>query len=276
MISKGFERLNQHLSLAAYAIVVDLIGFFITLGLIGFSGENKFTLKFAIETGLPSISSVIDQNYATGGINFQLIGNNAGEITSFVFLTFILFLIIGSWIQAGFIGLLHEVVRHNRGSFGLFMDYARRFFIRMLGLEILIILFMIVTTAILLVLLNIVGAILLIILFIVLRILLIYWEFTIVVEDLGVREAFSRCREHFRNREEHTMQVIIAILLTSMVFGLLVNGLWHPVVLFFAIFGYGYIATGLQVALMFTLHQILQKENQIDGNGHDSLPTPAE
>ncbi len=276
MISKGFERLNQHLSLAAYSIVTDLIGFFFSLGLTGFPGESKFTLKFAIETGLPSIASVIDQKYATGGLNLQLIGNDAGTTTSFIFLTFIFFLIVGSWIEAGFIGLLHEVVQNNRVSFHQFLEYGRRFFLRMLGLEIFIILFMIITTAILLLILNFVGAILMIVLFIILRILYIYWEFTVVVEDLGVWEAFTRCREHFRNREEHTVQVIIAILFTGMVFGLVVNGLWHPVVLFLAIFGYGYIATGLQVALMFTLHQILYNQNRLDGSGNDSLPTPVE
>ena len=49
-------------------------------------------------------------------------------------------------------------------------------------------------------LLCIIGVIAFLVIFLIFRIKYIYWEFTMVSEDLGISEAFSLSRVHYANR----------------------------------------------------------------------------
>ncbi|MBO8171622.1 MAG: hypothetical protein H0Z33_07020 [Bacillaceae bacterium] len=256
MISEGFSKLRDHLSLVLYPILFDLLAFVVGIAVSGFPGQSKMTFKFSLNVGLPSISHVLDQNVMANGFS---ISTDGSAVPMLLILLFIIFFIIGAYLQAGFIGLLHEAAKGRETSLDRFMRYAGQYWLTYLGINIIIFLFMIVVGGLLILTLSIAGVMIFLILFLVLRILYIYWEFTVITDEVGLAEAFTRSRAYFRNRTPDTVTVIVAIIGINFLFGLVVNALWNPFVLFLAILGYGYIATGMQLSLMLTLHQILGK-----------------
>jgi hypothetical protein len=253
MISQAFSILGRNKSLAMYPIILDLMSFLIGIAVIGFRGEPKLTLKLALDVGLPSISSVLDRNIMVNGVHFSM---NGPSVPMILVVLFFVFLCIGAFLQGGFIGLLYEAGRGQRVSLNLFLEYAKKFWFRFLALELLVVIFSMVLGGLLILVLKILGAILFIILFLVLRVLYIYWEFTVVVEDCGIGEAFTRSREHFGNRVPETMSVIISMIGMNAAFALVIHALWNPLVFIVTLLVYGYVATGMQMALMLTLNEI--------------------
>lgn len=259
MITEAYEKLSRVKGLAMYPIFFDLTAFIIGLAIVGFHGTSKFTLKFSLNTGLPSISNVVDQSLMANGMIFS---TNGAAIPAVMILAFIVFLPLGSFIQGGFIGLLYNLVFVSETvSFREFMNYGKKYWLRFLILQ-LIIMAVLILGILLAIVLSIIGALLFLIGFFILRIHYIYWEFTIVVEDLSVREAFIKSREYFTNRVSDTVSIILSIIGLNLLFGILVNSMWNPVVFFISILAYGYLASGLQIALMMSLQQI--SINQLD------------
>ena len=102
-------------------------------------------------------------------------------------------------------------------------------------------------------LLSIIGLIAFMVIFMVLRIAYIYWECTIVADDVGVIEAFSRSKSYFNNRSPELSSIILGILVFNFFFALVVNFLWHPLAVIVLIPIYCYVASGMQLALMMSL-----------------------
>jgi hypothetical protein len=253
MITEAYEKLSRVKALALYPIVLDLAAFLIGLAIIGFAGTSKFTFKFSLNPGLPSISDVIDQNMMANGL---LISTNSASLPMAMVLAFIVFWVIGAFVQAGFIGLLYEVTFVGESiSYSDFIMYGKKYWVRFLLLELIVMAFLIVG-ALVSIPFSIFGVLLFLVVFFVLRILYIYWEFTLVAEDCSVGEAFTRSRKNFRSRIPETTNVIISLLLLNLLFGFLVNSMWNPVIFLVAILAYGYLATGLQISLMMSLREI--------------------
>jgi len=246
MENRVSSLLGRNVSLVLIPIVMDLTTFFLGLMTTGFWGESKLTFKLILNVGIPSIAQILEQNIMAGALNF-----NIGQFSSFgvAIILFLVFFIAGAFIEAGFIGLVFELAAKEQSpTLDLFMDYAQRFWVRMLGLR-LIILVITLLGMLLAIPFSILGALAFMI-FIVLRIRYIYWEFTIVSEDMTVAAAFQQSRRYYEHRTPELTNVIIAMVLINFLASLLVNLFWSPLIVFLGIFIYNYIATGLQLALM--------------------------
>lgn len=252
MIGKAFDRLRRSTSLVAYPVVLDLLALMLGVAFGGFHGHSRFTLKFSLGVGLPSVSNLLDQNVMANGVNLSFGG---AALPGAMVLLGLAFLLLTAYVQGGFIGLLHEAARDRPVSFGLFQEYAGALWLRFLGINLLVGLFVLAVGGISLVL-GPVGIVLFLILYLTLRVLYVYWEFTVVVERCGIGEAWGQARAFFRNRTADTATVILTILASNFAFALVLNGLWSPPVMVLGIIAYGYVATGLQLALMLTLHDI--------------------
>jgi hypothetical protein len=248
MLNRAFSTLNRNLGLILIPIFMDLASFLLGLMTIGFWGESKVHLKLALDVGLPSIATVLEQNVLASGFSFNF-GDGVGA-WGFAFLLFLLFFVLGAYCEAGFIGLLYQAVAKDAPStLDTFLYYGNRFWLRFLGLNLLVFLVTIVG-GLMAMLLFVFGVIAFLVIFLILRIKYIYWEFTIVSEDMGVLEAFNRSKMHYNNRSPEMAIIIIKILVANFIAALIVNFLWSPVMIFIAIPIYSYVATGLQLALM--------------------------
>lgn len=249
-MNRSFSLLRRNLGLILVPVIMDIIAFFTGLLAVGFFGEPSFQLKLFLTVGVPSIGDILENNFLAGG-NINLTGTP--EAAGIAVLLFLIFLVLSAFIEAGFIGLLYETARNEVSpSVSNFAGYAKRFGLRFLGLRLLIFIVTLVGFVFGL-LLFFVGVIAFMIIFIILRIKYIYWEFTIVAEDLGILEAFQRSRELYDQRSPELANIIIKILAANFLFGLALNFLWMPIILFIGIFLYAYVATGLQLELMLSL-----------------------
>lgn len=109
-------------------------------------------------------------------------------------------LILFSFAEAGFIGQLYQLATNGSSPTGeIFFSYARRFWLRFLGLQLLltVVVFLGLYVSMLL---GVIGALAYVVGFLVLRIRYIYWEFTIVTEDLDIFTAFTRSRQLYDQR----------------------------------------------------------------------------
>lgn len=73
MIGQAFERLRDSWTLVLYPIAFDLAALWGRIGLFGFHGESKFSLKLTLDAGLPSIANLIDQKLGGGGLSLGAI-----------------------------------------------------------------------------------------------------------------------------------------------------------------------------------------------------------
>lgn len=245
MVSRAFSALNRNPGLALAPILMDLTSFLLGLMTIGFWGESQLSLKLALDVGMPSISTILEKNVLASGVNFDLFG---GGIEGSILLALLL-LLLSAFVEAGFIGLLYELARDNAPSMPAFASYAKRFWLRILGLRLLVFVFTIVG-GLLAMLLSIFGVLAFLVIFLILRVNDIYWEYTMVSEDIGIAEAFHLSRMYFVNRPEELSGIIIDIFLVNFIAALVVNLLWNPVVIFITIPFYCYVSTALQLALM--------------------------
>lgn len=268
MITEAYEKLNRVKALVLYPIMLDFIAFLLGIAIVDFPSTSTFTLQFSLNPGLPSINHVIEQNVmVNNGLYFS---SDPDAFPMAMLFTSIFFLLIGAFIQAGFIGLLyHAIFTQGRISFQTFLKYGSRFWSRLLLVEVIVIVVMIVG-GLFTIPFGLYGIVAFLLALFILRILFIYWEFTIIVEDISVIHALKRSWQYFRNRVPETMNVIVTILLLNLLVSFLVNSIWNIVTFVLAIFVYGYLATGLQVTLMMTLQMIMinsttpeEKENHI-------------
>lgn len=242
MVNRAFSALNRNLGLVLVPIFMDLMNLLLGLASTGFWGESKLSLKLALDVGLPSIATVLEHNVLAGP---ELSGS--GALPAMLLALF--FLLLGAFVEAGFIGLLCEAGREKAATLAAFVGYAKRFWLRMLGLRLLISV-TIYIGGLVAMLLSIIGVIAFLVIFLILRVKYIYWEYVMVSEDIGIARAFNRSRLYFQYRTPQLNIIILSIFLANFVTALIVNWLWHPVVLFIAIPFYCYLATGLQLALM--------------------------
>lgn len=245
MVNRAFQALGKNPGLAIVPVAMDLLSFVLGFMFIGFIGEPRVSLKLTLDIGLPSVSTVLENTVMADVLHFDSGGA--------ALLLFIFFFVLGAFVEGGFFGLLIQLAKMDEApTLQNFLDYAQRFWLRFLGLKLIV--FLVAMAGLFLAsLLWIVGILAYVIGFIILRVLYIYWEVTLVSEDLGIGEAFNRSRQYLDKRSPELTQVVMAMLAVNLVAALFLNLLMFPVVIFVGIFIYNYVATGMLLALIFTM-----------------------
>ncbi|OZM56719.1 hypothetical protein CIB95_10890 [Lottiidibacillus patelloidae] len=255
MISNGFNRLSNHKLLIVFPIAYDLLALMYGLLFTGFYGESKVSIKLAIEVGLPSIATIIDQqvNVMANSLTFY---PGMVEPSLQMLLLLAIGLLFTAFLQAGFIGLVNDLTLDKKLTFNNFINYGKKFWISYLVVELVWIAALVLSFLLIVIPLQLFGMLIFIILLFTFRILFIYWEFTIIVDDVSVFEGLRKSRVYFANRTDNLFPIIFAMLAFNIVIGLIVNAIWNPIILILFIFIYGYASSGFQVALMLSLYKV--------------------
>ncbi|WP_096186819.1 hypothetical protein [Evansella halocellulosilytica] len=256
MISKGFKTLQTYTSVAMYPIILDISFFIFTLIVAGYRHISTASFQFSIHPGLPSISNILEDRTIIHPLRFDI-----GEegMAGIIIIAFIASILLLAFVEGGFIALLNQTILDDTEvEFHTFITYGKKHwkdFIIVLFIQIILVLCMFFITIIF----NFIGFFISIILAIVLRILFIFWEYTIVSENIRPTEALSKSREYFKHRVPDTSFVIVAIICFNLAFGFIVNLIPHPIFFLMFIVLYGYLATGFQFSLMHTFHATKQQ-----------------
>ena len=250
MIFNAFERLPKALLIFLLPAVLDLAAFVIGTLFFGFHGNSKIAFKLHLDVGIPSVSSLADQQNA---VLVNAFGPNVFHASAFVLFWAIVFFLIHAFFQGGYIGLLKDCALGRTVTFQRFLEYGGRFFGRFILLEILVLAVTALAMFLLTGILRFLGMLIFLVLFFILRILFIYWEFTVVSDDLSVCEAFVRSRKYFQSRSNTVFAIIGTMLLNNAIFAFLVNAFWNPVPYVLFLLLYDYVASGIQLSLMLSL-----------------------
>jgi hypothetical protein len=249
LLFEAFRKLAKYQLLVVIPVVVDGVSVLLGAAMHGFNGTPHFTLKLALQMGLPSISGVTEQRFMPGSVQIVGDGYNASSVFSILFF-FALFLVVQSFLQGGYIGLLSEATSRRRLSMKLFADYGRRFFGRFLLLDILVLAFLFILGGLATAILKMPGIVLFMIIFLLLRVLFVFLEFTLVADDCSIAEAFSRSRNAFLHRTSDTLPLVGITIGVNVAAEFLVNALWMPFLFLVLLVMYDIVSAGLQLAFM--------------------------
>lgn len=197
MLLETFRKLSKFPLLAVIPVVVDGLSVLLGVALHGFHGNPHFTLKLALQMGLPSISAVTEQGLMPGSVQIASVGGFTTSNVLGVLFYLALFLLVQSFLQGGYVGLLYEAVNGRRLSMELFAACGVRFFGRFLLLDILVLTFLFMLGGLAVAILKMPGVIVFMFIFLLLRVLFLFLEFTLVADDCSIFEAFSRSRDAF-------------------------------------------------------------------------------
>ncbi|MFD0698110.1 hypothetical protein ACFQZT_28960 [Paenibacillus sp. GCM10027628] len=256
LLFEAFGKLSKFTLLAVIPVIVDGLSVLLGVALHGFHGSAHITLKLALQMGLPSISAVTEQGFMPGSV--QIAGGGAINSSSLLSILFYLalFLVVQSFLQGGYVGLLHDAANGRRLSMERFVAYGGRFFGRFLLLDILVMIVLFVLGGIATTTLKMLGVIVFMIIFLLLRVQFLYLEFTLVGDDCSISEAFTRSLDAFRRRTPNTLPLVGVTLVINLVAGLLVNMLWLPFIFFVLLVVYDIVCAVLQLAFMHEYRRI--------------------
>ncbi|SER81160.1 hypothetical protein [Salipaludibacillus aurantiacus] len=254
MIGQGFHTLHSNLKVALYPILIDLTSIIAAVLLGGYHAVSQLSLQLSVAPGLPSLDNAFSEQISL--FTFQIDGQLPAFFTpGLMLIVFLLLFVIGIAVEAGFIGLLHRGVTNKETSFKSFLQFGKKFWFRYLGLILLILLASLPVWA-LSIGLGLPGIILSFIALVLLRVMFIYWEFTLIVDDLTVIDALSKSYKYFKRGISDTLAVLFIMGLTNTIFGLILSQVPVLPALIVGIILYGYIMTALLFSLMHTLHRI--------------------
>jgi hypothetical protein len=166
------------------------------------------------------------------------------------------FILLYAFAQGGFIGMLHRIVHNESISFRQFLIYASRFWLRFFLLTfILLALQLSILTFFSFMFQVVIGMFSALATFLFLRIYFIYFEFSIVTDDVWFMEALSNSRKYLKNRVRDFYIVVPVIFVTAGILSLILHSVWSISAVVLFIFIYAYVMSATQIALMMTLQQ---------------------
>jgi hypothetical protein len=241
-LSRGFELAFKYYPLALLAAVLDLLN----LGDIGRRHVPDFHLKLTIPSALPSLTQVLQDPPGSGATwNLNLPFGYMGGVGLLLLIAFIL---LNAYLKGGFLGCVLEGLRERPVNREVFLDYAGRFWTRYLVQSI------IVLAAVLFLGLLAMGigplAFVLILALLAAFFLLVFWDYSLVKDDLGVVDAAERSWRLVAAHPGPVLLFLLPVLLVVAVFSILANALAATPLVLVAVLVYAFLGTAVIFGLM--------------------------
>lgn len=253
LFRNAYAQLNRNWTIILYPIVLDIFALWAGWKLGGFSGEQKWSLKWLLDMGLPSLSHLSNIPLFANTMDFLRIFGQEGSAVSTVVI-FILLLVL-CFVQGGYITGLHTIASDNKPNLAQFFRNGKAFFIHFLLYNMMVYLLKIGVTLGLTAFLGSAGLFLSLLVFIALRIVFIYLEFTMVVDRLSWDQVLGQSRVYFKSSLSLTSATILVMYVSSGLLSLLLHRLWSIEAVIVGVIVSAYVMTGIQLAFMMILSQ---------------------
>lgn len=251
VLQQAFNRLHRNIWIVFCPIILDAISLLTGWYFIGFSGESRLSWRIILEMGMPSLSHLLNTPIMANQIEFL---NNPGN-SSFAWIAVALILLASAYVQGGFISLLKGAADGEKTSFVQFIRDGRKYWVRFIGLYVMVMLAKVAVTSILVMLFGVAGVLASLMVFVALRILFIYLEFTIVVDSKSIDHSLRQSRHYLKLSIPRTFTMILFMFLFSGALSVLIHWIWLPVTVITGIAVYAYLMTAIQLAFMIILSQ---------------------
>ncbi|MCJ7840797.1 hypothetical protein MUB24_07730 [Lederbergia sp. NSJ-179] len=255
----GIRAVHRHWTIFIYPILFDLIGLALGLYFIGFYGKAITSVKLVLEMGLPSISHI--SNIPLFVNNFFFLTNPA-EKTAFLAITLVIMLLVGAFLQGGYIRFLYMIVKKEEYSFFQFIKDGKKYWLQFILLEVIVQLLRIGLTAFLIIFFPYIGSFISLMTFIILRILFIYLEFTIVIDHVSIPDALKLSRRYLRKSFLPSLTVVMIMYLVTSSLSLVLHVRWTFSMVICVLLLYAYLMTLIQSVLMSIFCQVRAKNSR--------------
>lgn len=251
------KRLHRNIAILLYPIINDLIALAIGLSIIGFYGKSIYSIRMILEMGIPSLSHLSNIPLFINSMEFLgLLSDTQGvdNIPSITILIVILAVIIGAFLQGGYISYLSAIVKEKGFSITQFKQAATRSWVHFVLLEGIIFLGKIAVTAFLAIFFGIIGVFASFVFALTLRIIFIYLEFSMVVDKTGIQKGMKYGRSYLIKSMWSTLPLVALMYIMTSGLSFLLHYYWSLPLVIGMIILYAYLMTIFQLVLMQTLH----------------------
>ncbi|WP_191271032.1 hypothetical protein [Neobacillus kokaensis] len=250
LVVEAIKKVHRHFTLIFLPVMFDLLSFVVGWLMVGMDGKERISIRLILEMGLPSVSHV--SNIPLFANNIDLL-KSSGNLPSFSWLIVIGLIIIGAFLQGGYISFLFSIVNGKAFDISNFLHAGKKNWIQFIFLWLILFLGKISVTAFLVLMFKIIGVFAALVLFICLRILFIYLEFTIVVDGVSMAAAFKTCRGYLKKSLFPSFSLIFIMYFISSLMSYLIHMYWGPYSIIASIFVYGYLMSVIQTIFMMIL-----------------------
>ncbi|XEC95861.1 hypothetical protein AB6A23_04635 [Paenibacillus tarimensis] len=250
---RAFLMLNRNMIILVIPVMLDVAALAAGLSRVSFYGDPAPPFKIIFETGLPSLSHILEHPVLINTMKFAVYHQGPTLLT---WLLIFVFIIVQSFFQGGFIHLLYVIAKGESPAAYTFLSYCTRFGTRFFFLYFILLFFQMSVVTLLALFLQYIGMFAALAIFILLRILLIYFEFTLVIHHASFGEALKISCQYFKHRIKETYIALLSFFLVGGILGYALHMFWSLKAVIAFIFIYAYIMTGIQLALMMSLVKI--------------------
>lgn len=251
MFRDAYRRLNGAWKLVAYPFVLDALALAAGWSLAGLAGGPKWSLKWLLDIGLPSLSHISNNALLANSLDYLRVFGQDGSAAGVVVVGVLL--LLRCYAQGGYIAGLQSIARGGKPDLAHFMRNGKAWFIPFIMYNIIVYIAMIGVTLGLSALFGPVGPFFSLLVFAVLRIVWIYLEFTMVVDRLSWDQVLGRSRSYWNGSRSKTAIAVVVLYVASGGISLLLHRFWSPAAVIVALLAYAYVMTGIQLALMIQL-----------------------
>ncbi|WP_318615654.1 hypothetical protein [Sporosarcina sp. YIM B06819] len=194
--------------------------------------------------------------------NIPLLINDMGflsipvEIPPIALVITITAIILGAFLQGGYIGYLAAIVENRAFSFKALVSMGLRNWIQFIILEVILFFGKIGVTALLALFFGIIGVFASLVFFITLRIIYIYLEFTMVVDRVGITGALKKSRSYLMQSILISLLLVLVMYIVSSLLSFVLHYFWSPIAVIGLTVIYAYVMTAIQLLLMTVLCQL--------------------
>jgi len=238
-LEKGLSLARKHYPLVLMALGLDIL----QLGDI-MRRTRGFHFKFTIPTAVPSLTQVLPDVQSGGGLSVNLPFGFAGGAALVAAMALLL---LAPYLKGGFLGCVLAGVRGEAVDTETFFRNAGRYFLRFIQQFLVLLVAVLIAAPFLLVL-----APLAVLIVMVASFYLLFWDYSIVVEDTGVIEAARTSWNLVLANTGEVFSFVLSVALLAAVFSIVANFLVgaSPVTAALAVGAYAYLGTAAVFAVM--------------------------
>ena len=254
----NIRKLHRNAIIFIYPIVYDLLALSLGLYLMGFNGQTMFSSKLILEMGFPSVSHISNIPLLANQVYFF---NGPVDITVFTGIVVVSLIVIGAFLQGGYIHSLYAIGKNGKYSSVEFVKYGKKNWLQFILLGVIMYFLKISLTAFLVIFFSTIGGFVALIALLVLRIVFIYLEFTIVLDKLPIPEALKKSRHYFAKSFLPTSITVVIMYIISLSLSIILHKIWSPIFVIAMILFYAYIMTLIQMVFMTILSRARKEKN---------------